>query len=303
MKVFKNISLLLITVVLFGLVVSCKPKVEPTEEVVPTVPSAPEGEDLLDEVMAAGKIVVSSDPNYAPQSFLNDAGELDGFDVDVAKEVARRLGVELEFITPDWDMITSGSWAGRWDLSIGSMTITEARMEVLLFTQPYYFTPAQVVVHVDNTDIQEVDDLAGKTIGVCSECTYEHWLRGTLSIVGEEVLLPDWEAGDIMAYETDLDAVTDLALGDGDRLDAVISAKPTLLDAIASGCDDGCPFRLVGDPIFNEPAAFALDKSRGPSERMLARLNLILTDMHGDGTLTELSMKWYNVEYTKRVGE
>jgi polar amino acid transport system substrate-binding protein len=259
--------------------------------------------DLLDEVMAAGKIVVSSDPNYAPQSFLNDDGELDGFDVDVAKEVANRLGVELEFITPDWNMITSGGWAGRWDLSIGSMTITEARMEALLFTQPYYFAPAQVVVHMDNTDIQQVDDLAGKTIGVCDGCFYEHWLRGTLTLVGEEVVLPGWEAGNIVVYTTELEAVIDLAEGDGDWLDAMISAKPMLLDAIASGCDGGCPFRLVGDPVYNEPMAFALDKSRGPSERMLERLNQILTDMHVDGTLTELSMKWYGVEYTKRVGE
>jgi polar amino acid transport system substrate-binding protein len=259
-----------------------------------------EAGDLLDDVLAAGKIVVSYDTNYAPQSFLNDAGELVGFDVDVAKEVAMRLGVKLEFITPD--LIPAGSWARRWDLSIGSMPITEARNNVLLFTQPYYFTHAQVVVHVDNTDIQEVDDLAGKTVGVCGECTYEHWLRGTFTIVGEEVVFPGWEAGDIVAYETDLDAVIDLAEGDGDRLDAVISAKPMLLDAIASGCDGGCPFRLVGDPVFNEPTAFALDRRRGPSERMLERLNQILTDMHGDGTLTELSMKWYGVEYSKRAG-
>ncbi|NOZ72764.1 MAG: transporter substrate-binding domain-containing protein, partial [Chloroflexi bacterium] len=70
------------------------------------VSATPAEEDLLDQVLASGKLVVSTDPNYAPQSFLNDAGELDGFDVNVAKEVAKRLGVEVEFVTPDWDMIT-----------------------------------------------------------------------------------------------------------------------------------------------------------------------------------------------------
>ena len=67
-------------------------------------------QDLLDEVMAAGKLVVSTDPNYAPQSFLNDEGELDGFDINTAQEVAERLGVEIEFVSPDWDMITGGNW-------------------------------------------------------------------------------------------------------------------------------------------------------------------------------------------------
>ena len=75
----------------------------------PTEP--PPAGDLLDAVTAAGKLLVSTDPNYAPQSFLNDKGELDGFDVEVAKEVAKRLGVEVEFVTPDWDMITGGNWA------------------------------------------------------------------------------------------------------------------------------------------------------------------------------------------------
>ncbi|NOZ50564.1 MAG: transporter substrate-binding domain-containing protein, partial [Chloroflexi bacterium] len=77
---------------------------------------------MLDQVLESGKLVVSTDPNYAPQSFLNDAGELDGFDVNVAKEVAKRLGVKVEFVTPDWDMITGGNWSKRWDVSIGSMT-------------------------------------------------------------------------------------------------------------------------------------------------------------------------------------
>lgn len=286
MKLPKLIVLLLTAIVVLGLITSC----QPTEE------------DLLKQVMDAGKLVVSTDPNYAPQSFLNDQGEMDGFDVDVSKEVARRLGVELEFTTPDWDMITAGSWGGRWDLSIGSMTITENRMEVLWFTQPYYFTPASVAVHVDNTDIQKVEDLAGKTIGVCSECTYDLWLRGTLRIIGEDVTFPDWEA-DIVTYETDHDAFADLVLGDGERLDAVISAQPTLVDAIANGCEAGCPFRLVGDPVFYEPLSFSLDKSRGMSEEMLARLDQILTDMHGDGTLTELSIKWYGVDISKRAEE
>ncbi len=101
---------------------------EPTQAASqPTTAAQPASQDLLDQVMAAGKLLVSTDPNYAPQSFLNDQGQMDGFDIDVAKEVAKRLGVEVEFKTVDWDLITPGGWAGRWDISIGSMTPTEQR--------------------------------------------------------------------------------------------------------------------------------------------------------------------------------
>ena len=125
-------SLLLVLSLLASVLAACgttpaptSPPAKATDVPATAVPAA---KDLLDEVKEAGNLLVSTDPNYAPQSFLNDSGELDGFDVDVAKEVAKRLGVEVEFVTPDWDMITGGNWGGRWDLSIGSMTPTEAAL-------------------------------------------------------------------------------------------------------------------------------------------------------------------------------
>ena len=260
---------------------------------------APVGEDLLDEILENGVLVGASDPNYAPQSFLNDAGEMVGFDIDVYKEVASRLGVELEIVTPDWDLITAGSWAGRWDISIGSMTPTVARGEVLWFSDPYYYTPAGFAVHTDNTTIATVDDLAGKVIGCCSECTYEYFMNKDLDIpiAGYEVDYVDWEAGELRTYPTDANAIEDLRLGDGVRLDAALSAIPTLLAAI----DEGVPIKLLGDPVFYEPLSFALDKSRGPSARLLARLNDILADMHSDGTMTALSMQWFGEDITKEA--
>ncbi len=110
-------------------------------------------DDVLNEILTAGVIKVSTDANYAPQSFLNDKGELEGFDISVAKEVAKRLGVKVKFITPDWDLITAGKWGKRWDLSIGSMTPTVERMNALHFTLPYYSTAAQFAVHKAKTTI------------------------------------------------------------------------------------------------------------------------------------------------------
>ena len=271
--------------------------VDLTTLVVPEEAAAPAEKDLLDEIMAAGKMVVSTDPNYAPQSFLNDKGELDGFDIDTAKEVAKRLGVEVEFVTPDWDMITGGNWSARWDLSIGSMTPTEPRSEVLWFTDPYYYTPASFAVHKDNTDVATVTDLAGKTLGLGTATTYDSYLDGSLAMYGGEVMYDPPAGIDVKAYSTDGEAIQDLALGDGVRLDAVMSAQPTIQTAI----DSGVPLKYVGTPAFYEPLVFALDKNRGPSDKMLAKLNEIMAEMHEDGTLTELSIEWYGVDLTTLV--
>jgi peptide/nickel transport system substrate-binding protein len=302
------LTMLLVLTMVGTMLAACgaTPEPEPTATQAAAAPTtAPEAttppetgeQDLLDEVMAAGKLVVSTDPNYAPQSFINDAGELDGFDINTAQEVAKRLGVEVEFVTPDWDLITAGNWGGRWDVSIGSMTPTEARAEVLWFTDPYYYTPASFAVHRDNTDIQAVADLSGKTLGLGTATTYEAYLDGSLAIMGGEIMYDPPSGVDVQPYGTDAEAIEDLALGDGVRLDAVMSAQTTIQNAI----DQQVPIKLVGTPAFYEPLAFALDKARGPSDKMLAKLNEIITEMHADGTLTDLSLQWYGIDITTLV--
>jgi polar amino acid transport system substrate-binding protein len=297
-------TMLMILSLVMGTLASCAtPPQEPTQapveptEIPAEPPQDPENVDLLDQVMEAGKILISTDPNYAPQSFLNDAGELDGFDVDTAKEIARRLGVEVEFVTPDWDLITAGGWAERWDLSIGSMTPTDERSEVLRFTDGYYFTPAVFAVHKDNSDILSVEDLAGKVVGLGTATTYESWLNGSLSILGGEIMYDPPAGIEVKPYTTDSEAVQDLALGDGVRLDAVMSAQPTIQEAM----NNGVPLKYLGTPAFYEPLVFALDKGRGPSDKMVAKLNEILDEMHSDGTLTELSLIWYGIDITTLV--
>ncbi|MCP4685302.1 MAG: transporter substrate-binding domain-containing protein, partial [bacterium] len=233
-----------------------------------------------------------------PMSFLNDEGELDGFDVDTAKEVAKRLGVEAKFVTPEWDMVVGGNWSARWDISIGSMTPTEDRAEVLWFTEPYYYTPASFAVHQDNTTIATVDDLAGKTVGLGTATTYEYWFDGSLSIIGGGDVQydppPDIE---VKSYSTDGEAIQDLALGDGVRLDGVMSGQTVIQGAI----DGGLPVKYLGTPAFYEPLVFAMDKNRGPSDKMVDKLNEILAEMHGDGTLVELSMEWHGLDLTTIV--
>jgi hypothetical protein len=112
--------------------------------------------------------------------------------------------------------------------------------------------------------------------------------------MGGEIMYDPPPGINAKAYATDAEAIDDLTLGDGIRLDAVMSAQPTIQRAI----DDGAPLKFVGKPAFYEPLVFVLDKSRGRSSAMLAKLNKIIEDMHADGTLTKLSLKWYGLDLT-----
>lgn len=284
---------------------------EATTEPVQTETEAPAAQpsaDLLNEILQRGKLIVSTDPAYPPQSQLVEgavrpegtkcsgeertANELTGFDIDVAATIAKQLGVEVCFVTPTWDMIVSGSWADRWDLSIGSVTITPQRMDNLFFTQPYYTTPAAFFVHVDNESFTQPSDLSGKKIGACSGCTYDSYLSGTLAIPGEEITLVV-ENPQFMGYETDLNALQDLALGDGLRLDAVLTALPTGSGVIA----DGLPLKQLGEPVYFEYLAGAVDKSSSfETLNFLNKVTEIIKGMHSDGTLKYLSDKYYSMD-------
>lgn len=262
-----------------------------------TAPEEPQ--DLLARILADGAIRVSTDPAYPPQSSLNEeTGEYEGFDIDVATEIASRLGVGIEWKEPSWDLITAGGWNDRWDMSVGSMTVTTERAQVLDFTPAYYYTPASVAVHEDNTTVTSLEtDLDGKKVGVCGGCTYDFFLQKTLEIPGYtfDFVIDDAE---IVTYDTDSTAIQDLTLGDGTRLDAVISAQPTLEAAI----EKGKPIKLVGDPVFYEPLAVAFDKSSSLDPTSLVeKVSQIVEDMHADGTLTELSMRWYGADLTVTV--
>jgi polar amino acid transport system substrate-binding protein len=254
--------------------------------------------NLLQEIKDRGVLRASTDPAYPPQSFLNDQGEFEGFDIDVTEEIAKRMGVEVQWITPSWDVITAGNWNGRWDISVGSMAITPERSEVLYFSPPYYYTPGAVAVHEDNTDITNLEtDLDGKRIGVGVATTYEQYLDGSLNVPGDYEFVVD--NPQIQTYDTDSSAIQDLALGDGVRLDAASSSLTTLQEAV----DSGTPIKIVGDPLFYESLAVAIDKEApGNPKPLVDEVSRIVEEMHEDGTLTELSNKWFGYDLSKEQG-
>lgn len=249
--------------------------------------------DLLSTIKARGVMRVSSDPNYKPQSFLNEKGEMDGFDIDVSKEVAKRLGVKVEFATPDWDTIVAANWGGRWDVSIGSMTITPERKKVLFFSTPYYYTPAQFAAPKDSP-LNSVDDLVGKTVCVGSGTTYDSYLNGMLTLEGEKII-KQVQGVKMTTFPTDAECIQAFQAGRKD-FEAVLTAQPTVEDAIKSGVQ----LKKIGAPVYYEDLAAAMDQKVPNSDGFVQAVSKAIDDMHKDGTLTNLSMKWYGVDLTKK---
>src|SRR5580704_2241604 len=145
--------------------------------------------NLLAAVRQRHLLIVSTDANYAPQSYLRADGTWVGFDVDVAREVAKRLHVVPQFEDSNFDIVTAGSWHGQWDVNIDSMAVTTERKKALLFTAPYYFVPAGFVVR-KNSAIHSITQLTGSRIGVGSATTYLAYLTKQLPGDVEPILVP-----------------------------------------------------------------------------------------------------------------
>jgi polar amino acid transport system substrate-binding protein len=276
----------------------------------PPAPAAPPASttDKLAEILARGTLVVATDRDYAPQSKLREnspraayskcaptqftANQLEGFDVEVAIEIAGHLEVEPCFTTPEWTLISGGSWTGRWDVHIGSMSITPERMQVLYFTQPYYVSPAAFFIHKNNTTLSQVSDMSGKRVAVSTGTTYESYLQGSLVIPGQAI---DFIVQNpvIEAYQSDPPAIRDLAMEDSSQLDAGLFAIPIGQNAI----QQGVPLKQLGEPVFNEYLSVAVDKKhRRDSISLVKKITEIIQQMHQDGTLLNLSEQYYGVD-------
>ena len=213
------------------------------------------------EILARGKLVIAADAVYPPNSELlpnatraadtrcsrieYTANEFTGYKIAVAVEIARRLGVEPCFVTPTRTEIISGNWADRWDIHIGSLAITPERMRVMYFTQPYYAGPVSLFVNKNNTTYVKPGDLSVKKVCVCAGCILEHYLEGTRVLPGQLIDFAITNAT-IVAYDNEASALSDLAYGDGVKLDGVLTNQPLGEDAIKNGM----AVRLLGSAVF-----------------------------------------------------
>ena len=241
----------------------------------------------LDRVTQKGELTGVLMESYPPFSFLNDQNQLDGFDVDVAKAVAERLGVKLKLETPSWDVIAVGHWNGRYDICVCSMTPSKARAEVFDFPVEYYQSPAVIVVNAKDKDIATGKDLSGKKVGVISASTYEAYLNKDLVIEGAEdkPLSYPFDNVQIAPYDNETVAFQDLALGTGVRLDAMVTNLITARERIAQDPR----FKIAGDPLYAEPNVVAVEKG---DPQWNAKVTEVIAQLKTDGTLSKISRKW-----------
>jgi len=248
----------------------------------------------LDRVTSSGELTGVLMESYPPFSFLNEQNQLDGFDVDVAKAVAQRLGVKLKLQTPSWDVIAAGHWNGRYDICVCSMTPSKARAEVFDFPVEYYQSPAVIVVNAKDQNIVMGKDLSGKKVGVISASTYEAYLNKDLLIEGAEdkPLSYPFERVQVAPYDNETVAFQDLALGTGVRLDAMVTNLITARERIAQDPR----FKIAGDTLYAEPNVVAIEKG---DPQWNAKVTEVVTQLKADGTLSKISQKWIGADISQ----
>lgn len=261
--------------------------------------------DKLAQVLARGTLVLSTDVDYAPQSFaVKDAKraattrcspnqltapEVSGYDAETGKLVAAALAVEPCFVSVPFDQIIAGNWGDRWDVAWGSGAMTTSRMKALYVTQPYYSTPANYFV-LASSNYQKPVDLNGKQVGTCSGCTHELYLRQTLSLPGE-TLKVDVTDPKIVTFANEIPGLEAVAAG---TIDAFLCSQPVGAAAIA----DGKPLRQLDEVAFYTQKTGYVDRgltlAPGP---FLDRINAAIRDLHAQGKLKALSMDWFKTDY------
>jgi polar amino acid transport system substrate-binding protein len=244
----------------------------------------------LDRVRRTGVLNDVLLNTYPPFGFIDSSNQLAGFDVDVAKAFATKLGLTLKLGTPAWESIVSGHWQGRWDICICSLSPTDARARVLSFPIRYYSSPAVLTVHRDERRIRSVADISGKRVGVGLGSSYESYAARALTIPGAPPI--SYPFHDVIVIPGDETInFRNLALGPGVRLDAVISDLATAQAAIASTH----ALKIVGPSLYAEPNVIATERGDAEWDRTVADT---IRALRAGGTLKRISLKWFGQDIT-----
>lgn len=232
----------------------------------------------LDDIKESGELSFAMTGQYPPFNFSDAEGEIIGFDIDIANEIAERLEVDAKPITTEFDGILTGLMGGNFDTVIGSMAITPEREEQVSFSRPYYYDDAQLFVQ-SGSDVKDVDEFEDGNVGVVVGTTFENKLLEMDNI-------------NVKSYQGDVDNIRDLEIG---RLDGLITAK---LVGLYSAAKDDIDMEPVGEPLYREEIGIAIRKD---DDDLLKAINEALEDMVEDGTYKELSEKWFEYDMTDEV--
>ncbi|MEJ2766805.1 amino acid ABC transporter substrate-binding protein [Photobacterium sp. MCCC 1A19761] len=229
--------------------------------------------------MAATDVKVGMSGRYFPFTFVKQ-DQLQGFEVDLWNEIGKRNDYQVEFVTANFSGLFGLLETGRIDTISNQITITEARLAKYLFADPYVIDGAQLVVRKGNDSIHSTADLDGKTVGVNLGSNYEQLLRE---------LDKDGKIN-IKTYETGIEH--DVALG---RTDAFVMDRLSSVELIKKA---NLPLQLAGEPFERIENAWPFLKTE-KGEKLRNEVNQALKAMREDGTLTEISRKWFDADITR----
>lgn len=225
------------------------------------------------------KVRIGTEGAYPPFNYLDSAGKLQGFDIDIAKALCAEMKVECTFVAQDWDGIIPALLAKKYDAIIASMSITAERKKKVDFTDKYYTTPAKFVVPKDSkiTDVSAAA-MKGKTIGAQSSTIHANFLNDL------------YKDSSIKLYGTQDEANADLAAG---RLDAILADSAILLEWMKKG--DGLCCKFVGPDFndvkyFGEGAGIAVRKGE---DELREKFNKAIAAILANGVYEKINKKYF----------
>lgn len=232
-------------------------------------------DNSLNELKERGEFVLGLDDSFPPMGFRNEAGEIVGFDIDIAKELATRLGVNFKATPIDWDAKEMELSTGKIDCIWNGFTATKEREAVLSLTQPYWANK-QVLVVKNTSNITSLSDMAGKRAGVQTGSSAQEAIANNEDFAKsllEQVMFKD-----------NVTALNDLDIGgvDGVVMDSVVAEYSIL--------ETGKPFVIVGEPLSLESYVVAFRKE---DIALRDAVDEILLQMKEDGTIPQISSKWF----------
>jgi putative S-methylcysteine transport system substrate-binding protein len=223
-------------------------------------------------VMAATDVKVGMSGRYFPFTFVK-MDQLQGFEVDLWDEIGKRNDYNVEYVTASFSGLFGLLETGRIDTISNQITITPERQAKFLFAEPYVIDGAQLVVRKGNTEIKSTADLADKTVGVNLGSNYEQLLRQ-------------------LDNAAQINIEHDVALG---RTDAFVMDRLSSIELIKKA---NLPLELAGQPFETIENAWPFVKGE-KGEKLRNEVNTALSAMREDGTLADISIKWFDTDITK----